>query len=102
MLPNSAELVAVYFAAYQTGLYVVMANWHLTGAEVAYLVQDSGAKAFVGHERFAAAATEAAASLPANAKYSVGDVPGFLPLDELGAAAEARPDVRTAGSPMLY
>ena len=30
MLPNSAELVAVYFAAYQTGLYVVMANWHQT------------------------------------------------------------------------
>jgi long-chain acyl-CoA synthetase len=102
MLPNSAELVAVYFAAYQTGLYVVMANWHLTGAEVAYLVQDSGAKAFVGHERFVAAATEAAASLPANAKYSVGDVPGFLPLRELGAGAEGRPDVRTAGSPMLY
>lgn len=102
MLPNSAELVAVYFAAYQTGLYVVMANWHLTGAEVAYLVQDSGAKAFVAHERFAAAATEASASLPANAKYAVGDIPGFEPLSKLGEGEEGRPDVRTAGSPMLY
>ncbi len=102
MLPNSAELVAVYFAAYQTGLYVVMANWHLTGAEVAYLVQDSGAKAFVAHERFAAAATEASASLPAEAKYSVGDIDGFTPLAKLGEGEEGRPDVRTSGSPMLY
>jgi long-chain acyl-CoA synthetase len=102
MLPNSAELVAVYFAAYQTGLYVVMANWHLTGAEVAYLVEDSGAKAFVGHERFAAAATEAAVSLPAEAKFAVGDIAGFRPLSALGEGEEGRPDVRTAGSPMLY
>jgi long-chain acyl-CoA synthetase len=102
MLPNSAELVAVYFAAYQTGLYVVMANWHLTGAEVAYLVRDSGAKAFVAHERFAAAATEAAADLPPGAKFAVGSIDGFQPLDRLGEGEEGRPDVRTTGSPMLY
>ncbi|MEU7476738.1 acyl-CoA synthetase [Lentzea sp. NPDC042327] len=102
MLPNSAELVAVYFAAYQTGLYVVMANWHLTGAEVAYLVQDSGAKAFVGHERFAAAAVEAAAGLPSEAKFAVGEIDGFRPLGSLGEGEEGRPDVRTTGSPMLY
>ncbi|MET8763431.1 acyl-CoA synthetase [Lentzea sp. NPDC004782] len=102
MLPNSAELVAVYFAAYQTGLYVVMANWHLTGTEVAYLVRDSGAKAFVGHERFAQAATEAAASLPANARFAVGDIAGFEQLSTLGKGEQGRPDVRTAGSPMLY
>ncbi|GAB2809713.1 acyl-CoA synthetase [Lentzea nigeriaca] len=102
MLPNSAELVAVYFAAFQTGLYVVMANWHLTGAEVAYLVQDSGAKAFVGHERFAKAATEASASLPATARFSVGDIAGFEPLSKLGEGEHGRPDVRTTGSPMLY
>ncbi|KOV86823.1 acyl-CoA synthetase [Nocardia sp. NRRL S-836] len=102
MLPNSAELVAVYFAAYQTGLYVVMANWHLTGAEVAYLVQDSGAKAFVAHERFAAAAAQAAADLPPEAKFSVGEIDGFQPLDVLGDGEEGRPDVRTTGSPMLY
>ncbi|GGM74161.1 putative acyl-CoA ligase [Lentzea pudingi] len=102
MLPNSADLVAVYFAAYQTGLYVVMANWHLTGAEVAYLVQDSGAKAFVAHERFAAAAAEAAASLPAGARFAVGEIEGFTPLAELGDGEEGRPDGRTTGSPMLY
>ena len=103
MLPNSVELVAVYFAAMQTGLYVVMANWHLVGPEVAYIIKDSGAKAFVAHERFAAVAADAAerAELPPNARFAVGDVPGFQPLDTLAGSAD-RPDGRTAGSPMLY
>src|SRR5687768_14155246 len=43
MLPNGVDLVAVYFAAAQTGLYVVPVNWHLVGPEVAYLLTDSGA-----------------------------------------------------------
>ena len=53
MLPNSTEALALFFAAAQTGLYVVPVNWHLTAAEVAYILADSGAGAFVAHERFA-------------------------------------------------
>jgi long-chain acyl-CoA synthetase len=105
MLPNSVDLVAVYFAAAQTGLYVVPVNWHLVGPEVAYLLTDSGAGAFVAHERFAGVATSAAdtAGVPARARFGVGDVPGFAPLSELGAGEpEGRPDVRTAGAPMVY
>ncbi|HWC84306.1 MAG TPA: acyl-CoA synthetase [Pseudonocardiaceae bacterium] len=105
MLPNSAELMAVYFAAMQTGLYVVMTNWHLVGPEVAYLITDSGAKAFIGHERFAEVAEAAAeeAGLPARARFAVGAVPGFRPLAELGAGVSGdRPGERTTGSPMLY
>jgi len=103
MLPNGVDMVAVYFAAMQTGLYVVAVNWHLVGPEVAYIVQDSGAKAFVGHERFADTAAEAAAGLPGEARFAVGEVPGFRPLHELGADEPAsRPDVRTTGAPMLY
>ena len=63
MLPNTIELVALYFAAMECGLYIVPINWHLTGPEVAYIVDDCDAKAFVGHERFADAATVAAAGL---------------------------------------
>ena len=102
MLPNGADLTSVYFGAFQTGLYVVLVNWHLVGAEVAYLIEDSGAKAFVAHERFGQVAGEAAAraGLPAGARFAVGDVPGFTPLDRLGAGETGRPDVRTTGSPM--
>lgn len=98
MLPNSVDLLAVYFAAMQTGLYVVMINWHLVAPEVAYIINDSGAKAFIAHERFAEVATGQAG---VEARYAVGDIPGFTPLAELGESAE-RPADRTAGSPMLY
>ena len=62
MLPNSTEALALFFAAVQTGLYVVPVNWHLTAAEVAYILADSGARAFVAHERFGEVAAEAAAA----------------------------------------
>ncbi len=41
MLPNSTEALALFFAAAQTGLYVVPVNWHLTAAEAAYILADS-------------------------------------------------------------
>jgi long-chain acyl-CoA synthetase len=101
LLPNGIDLVSVYFGAFQTGLYVVMANWHLVGAEVAYLIEDSGAKAFVTHERFADTAADALARTGVSG-FAVGDLPGFAPLASLGAGESGRPDVRTTGSPMLY
>lgn len=105
MLPNGPDLLAAYFAALQCGLYAVTVNWHLVGPEVAYLIEDSGAKAFIAHERFTEAASDAAArsGLPASARFAVGEIPGFQQLSQLGAQEPAkRPDVRTAGSPMLY
>jgi long-chain acyl-CoA synthetase len=101
LLPNGIDLVSVYFGAFQTGLYVVMANWHLVGAEVAYLIEDSGAKAFIAHERFAETATDALGRTGVRG-FGVGDLPGFTPLASLGEGESGRPDVRTAGSPMLY
>jgi long-chain acyl-CoA synthetase len=100
-LPNSADMLALYFAVLQTGLYVVPVNWHLVGPEVAYIIADSGAKVFVAHERFADMAVEAGGDVPE--KFSVGEIPGFRPLTDLGAGEPpGRPDERTAGSPMVY
>ena len=47
LLPNSVTALAVYFAAIETGLYVVPVNWHQVAAEVAYILGDSGVSAFV-------------------------------------------------------
>ncbi|MEV6232515.1 acyl-CoA synthetase [Saccharopolyspora shandongensis] len=105
MLPNGEDLLAAYFAALQCGLYAVTVNWHLVGAEVAYMIEDSGAKAFMAHERFAEVAVDAAArsGLPASAHFAVGEIPGFQALSRLGAQEPPkRPEVRTTGSPMLY
>ncbi|MFC0431891.1 acyl-CoA synthetase [Kutzneria buriramensis] len=103
LLPNGSDLLAMYFAAMQTGLYIVPVNWHLIGPEVAYLVADSGAKAFVASERFAETAIVAGESLPPEARFAVGTIGGFRPLAELGADEPVgRPDIRTSGAPMLY
>jgi long-chain acyl-CoA synthetase len=103
-LPNSTEALALFFAAVQTGLYVVPVNWRLTAAEVAYILDDSGAGAFVAHERFAgvAAAVAEAAGIDPGARFAVGAVPRFTPLTALGADGSGRPDPRTAGAPMVY
>jgi long-chain acyl-CoA synthetase len=113
LLPNSTEALALTFAALETGLYVVPVNWHLTAAEVGYILTDSGATAFVAHERFAATAITAAdqAGIAPTARFAVGDIDGFAPLVTLGADGTAdgttggitdRPDPRTAGALMVY
>jgi long-chain acyl-CoA synthetase len=105
LLPNGVEMLALYFAALQSGLYLVPVNWHLVGPEVAYIVGDSEAKAFVAHERFAEAAQHAAdeAHVPGARRFAVGDIRGFRGLDELAEGQpDALPDDRTAGAPMQY
>ncbi|GAA3531033.1 acyl-CoA synthetase [Amycolatopsis ultiminotia] len=105
LLPNGEDLVAAHFAGIQIGLYVVVVNWHLVGPEVAYILGDSGAKAFLAHERFADVAIAAAdeAGLPAESRFAGGTVPGFRRIEELGAGlGDERPEDRTSGSPMLY
>jgi long-chain acyl-CoA synthetase len=104
LLPNCADLVAVYFATLQTGLYLVPINWHLTVAEAAYLLQDSNAAVFVAHDRFADAAVQAAdtAGIAPTARFAVGSIPGVRPLGELGAGGSGRPLKRTLGGPMVY
>ena len=115
LAPNSIEFLEVYYAAIEIGLYVAPANWHLTGPEVAYIIDNSGSTVFIADERFADVATAAAteAGLEMARCYAIGDVPGFRPLAELaapaagdGGAGEALssslPSDRTLGAPMLY
>ncbi len=53
VLPNCAEVFEIYLAAMQAGWYIVPINHHLVAPEIAYILKDSGAEVFVGHERFA-------------------------------------------------
>ncbi|MGW5921017.1 acyl-CoA synthetase [Nocardia fluminea] len=104
MLHNGVEAIAAYFAAYQSGFYIVAVNWHLTAPEIAYILGDSEASAFLAGERFADTAAEAAdlAELSADTRFSAGTIPGFRPVSWLGAADTGRPDERSIGAPMLY
>ena len=105
VLPNGAEMIELYLACFQAGMYLVPINHHLVGPEIAYIVSDSGAKVFVGHERFAKACADAAAEtgLPAERRLAVGKIDGF---SDYEAAKSGQPDDppedRIAGQVMNY
>jgi long-chain acyl-CoA synthetase len=100
--PQFAETIA---AADRTGLRLTTVNWHLTGSEVGYIVDDCDATAFVADARFADAAREAAALAPKlKARVAVGgDIDGFERWDDV-IRDENPDDVTdpTAGMTMLY
>src|SRR5260370_18025129 len=79
VLPNGMHPFTVYLAALQTGLYYVPINYRLSPPEIAYILHDSEAKAFVSHERYAAlvAAPAAQANIPPQAPLGHGAIPGF-------------------------
>jgi long-chain acyl-CoA synthetase len=105
LLPNGAPFVELIFAAGQAGLYLVPINWHLIGPEIAYIIEDSGAKAFVTHERFAEEAGRAAVeiTLPAEARFAVGEIEGFRPYPALKEGQPTDlPEDRSSGALMNY
>jgi long-chain acyl-CoA synthetase len=105
LLPNCAEMIEMYLAALQAGWYLVPINHHLVAPEVAYILQDSGAKAFVAHERFADVAVAAAdeAGLGEAGRLGVGPIPGFASYAGLrDAQPTTLPAERTVGDVMNY
>ncbi|WP_200262240.1 acyl-CoA synthetase [Streptomyces sp. HSG2] len=106
ILPNGVEFLTAHLAATQAGLYLVPINHHLVGAEVAWILADSGAGLLVAHARYADTAREAAdaAGLPPARRHLVGgEAEGFRPYGDLGAGrSDAPPPDRTLGWVMNY
>jgi long-chain acyl-CoA synthetase len=108
LLPNGIELIETYLAALQIGLYVTPINWHLVGPEIAYILEDSDARVFIAHERFAEAAQAAASEAgfptgPDGRAFAVGAVDGFRPYSEIASdQPTTTPDGRTTGAAMHY
>ena len=104
-LPNCSEFYAIYLACLQAGFYLTPINWHLAGPEIAYIVEDCGAKAFFAHERVADICVAAAEEIdfPKDGRFAIGNVPGFRPLSELTEGqSDAMPTDRAAGNVMNY
>ena len=85
LLPNGSAPLEVYLAALQAGWYLTPLNWHFTAPEAAYIAADCGAKAFFADERLAKLGIDTAdqAGIPADARFSFGDVPGFTNVADL-------------------
>jgi long-chain acyl-CoA synthetase len=105
VLPNGAEYIELYLAVLQAGWYLVPINHHLVGPEIAYIIGDCEAKVFIGHERFGEACAAAVEEIdfPKEARFAIGNVPGFRSFDELkDGQPTSQPDSRTTGAVMNY
>src|SRR5215471_8492192 len=105
MLPNSREAMELYLAMQQIGVYLTPINFHLVGPEIAYILTDCEAKAFVVHERYADVARAAVeeTGFPADKVFTVGSVPGFASFADLKAGQPTSlPEDRELGLIMNY
>src|SRR5580692_1554694 len=102
---NRAEFCDVLFGVLRAGMRCTPVNWHLTGDEIAYIVQDCEAKAFFADTRIAKAAETAAAQCP-NLVLKVaigGPVAGFDDYDAaLAALSGSDIEDPVRGYTMLY
>ncbi|MBG52856.1 MAG: acyl-CoA synthase [Rhodobiaceae bacterium] len=102
---NRPEFVEVCAAAARAGFRLTPINWHLTGPEVGYIVDNCEARAFIADARFAGNAVEASAMAPGlETKLSVGGpMSGFRSYDEaLAVEADENIDDPSPGTQMLY
>ena len=108
VLPNSVEYYIAYLACAQSGFYMVPINWHLAGPEIAYILEDSGAKAFIASGEISAmedACQKAVSAInfPSEACISTTPMEGFIHLDDfVNAYPDSNPENRTAGQVMNY
>jgi long-chain acyl-CoA synthetase len=103
--PNDLPMVELYFATLQAGFRLTPINHHLVGPEIAYIVDDSEARAVVVHERFSDIATKARdeSALDDGAWFAVGGIPGFRDWSELTAGQPVTaPEHRSAGQATHY
>ncbi len=105
LLPNGAAFLELLLSTMQAGWHIVVVNNNLTAPEIAYILQDSGAKAFFTHEKFAdkckAAADEA--GIDEQHCFAIGAIDGFSPYGAIkDGQSSALPEDRVAGQFMQY
>ncbi len=96
LLENSIEIIELYLATAKTGIVIVPINFRLTPLEVAYIVENSDAKAIVVHDQFTdtlAAIRSDLRAIPAENAIVVGQPKtGYRPYEEfIMGAPESEP-----------
>ncbi|GHF41296.1 fatty-acyl-CoA synthase [Amycolatopsis bartoniae] len=102
---NSVRAYEVYWAALRSGRYLAAVNSHLSPAEVAYIVTDSGAKALVVSAALGELAEAVAGLLPGvpvKLAYG-GETGGYADYDAfLATGSPERPAEQPSGADLLY
>ncbi|BBX45601.1 acyl-CoA synthetase [Mycobacterium cookii] len=103
VLPNRPEFFEITWGAQLSGLYYTAVNTHFTPDEVAYVIDDSDAKAvFVDASMAGLAAHLRGANAGVHVHIAVGgNLPGWRSFDAAVAAAGQAPEL-SDGSEMLY
>jgi long-chain acyl-CoA synthetase len=103
LCPNTPEFIEVLAATQRSGFRLTPINWHLSPPEVAYIVGDCTAKAFIAHADFAAAAAEAVNDRVGCRLAIGGEIEGFSSYAEaLAAESAADPAEPVHGGTMMY
>ncbi|MEV6108344.1 acyl-CoA synthetase [Streptomyces sp. NPDC051940] len=102
---NSVRAYEVYWAAARSGLYLTAVNSHLTAAEAAYIVDNSGARALVASAALGGLARQVREQTPSvrlHLSYG-GPVDGYRNYDAALAEVSAEPLAdQPRGADMLY
>ena len=102
---NRPEFSEVSFATQRGGLRLTPVNWHLTGEEAGYVVDNCEATALIADARHGEAARVAVSHAPrATVRLAIGgEIEGFESYDEaLAAEDDSDLDDAVIGSTMLY
>ncbi|MFG1771893.1 acyl-CoA synthetase [Nocardia salmonicida] len=102
---NDPKMYEVYWAALRSGLYITAVNWHLTPAEIGYIVDDCGARALIVSAALAATAEQVTAITPrVEIRLAFdGPVEGYKSYEQALAAASPEPLTdQPRGADMLY
>jgi len=103
ILPNCREFIALNLGITQIGLHLVPINWHLAGPEVAYILQDSGARVLLTHEQLAPTVNAALRETRPEHLFALGNIEGFLDFNAWVAAQNsAIPSARVGGTILNY
>ena len=103
-MENNADYLPVVWAAHRSGLYYTAASSRLTPGELAYIVGDCGAKAFITSYEKRELAAAVLPDIDVDNRFMVGGtVDGFEPYEDVTAAAPAEPLAEQwEGRDMLY
>jgi len=105
LVGNRHEYVETVMASGVSSWVLVPLNWHLTAEELAYILNDSGARALIADAEFGATAAEAVKEAPGVTVRVVvgGELGGFEPYDDvLAAASPDEPGDQASGTYMFY
>ncbi len=104
---NRCENFEIQAAGGHAGLFMVPVNWHWTGEELAYVLEDSGSKGLFVDDRYLDIAVDAMGRIGEKLLLQVviggATADGFTDYGELLASSSAdEPADQTLGGPMFY